>query len=129
MSEPGASCPFGLTLQQFNNTDHGLCGRPMGSSIIYSAHRFNYSKVCGQIRGYQLGVPHGFPPLHATNAISDIDNCDKYVDGITITYGSDPRKHIWAYACGMGETIDGNDFLCPNTCPCSTNSSDTYVPE
>ena len=129
MTDPGSSCPSGLTLRQFNNIDRGLCGRPMSSSIIFSAHGFNYSKVCGQIRGYQFGVPDGFPPLHGTNAIPNIDNCNTYVDGVTITYGSNPRKHIWTYACGAKETISGINYLIPYTCPCSTDSNGTYVPE
>ena len=129
MTDPGSSCPSGLTLRQFNNIDHGLCGRPMSSSVTYSAHGFNYSKVCGQIRGYQFGFPDGFPPLQATNAIPNIDNCNTYVDGVTITYGSNPRKHIWTYACGVVETISGNNYLIPFTCPCSTDSNGTYAPE
>ena len=52
MTEPGATCPPGLTLRQFNNIDHGVCGRPMSSSVVYSAHGAHYNKVCGQIRGY-----------------------------------------------------------------------------
>ena len=125
-SESGASCPSGLTLRQFNNINHWLCGRPMSSSIIYSAYGFNYSKVCGQIRGYQFGAPDAFPPLHGSNAIPNIDNCNTYVDGVTITYGSNPRKHIWTYACGTKET---NDEYTPRNCPCNTNSSGTSVPE
>ena len=95
MSEPNTTCPLGLTLRQFDNIDHGLCVRPMSLSIIYSACGFYYSKVYGRIRGYQLSVPDGFPPLYASNAIPDIDNCSTYVDGVIITYGSNPSKHIW----------------------------------
>ena len=129
MSESGGSCPSGLTLRHFNNIDHGLCGRPMTSSIVYSTHRFNYSKVCGQIRGYQYGAPDGFPPLHGTNTIPNINNCNTYVDGVTITYGSNPRKHIWTYACGARETILGDDLLRPYNCPCNNDSNGTSVPE
>ena len=127
MSEPGATCPSGLTLQLFNNTNHGVCGRPMSSSIVYSAHGFNYSRVCGQIRGYQFGSPDGFPPLHSSNAIPNIENCNTYVDGVTITYGSNPRKHIWSYACGVREAGEVNDP--PYVCPCNNDSDNTYVPE
>ena len=42
MSEPGATCPPGLTLRQFNNIDHGVCGRPMSSSTFYLAHGLYY---------------------------------------------------------------------------------------
>ena len=79
----------------------------MSSSIFYSAcdHEIYYSKVCGQIRGYQFGSPDRFRPLYASNVIPNIDNCNTYVDGVTITYGSNPRKHIWTYACGVRNFI------------------------
>ena len=128
MSEPGATCPSGLTLKQFNNIDHGVCGRPMSSSIIYSAHGIHYSEVCGQISGYQFKTPDGFPPLYSSNAIPNIENCNTYVDGVTITYGSNPRKHIWTYACGVLEAV-GNDKISPYVCPCNNDSNNTYVPE
>ena len=124
MSELGATCPPGLTLRQFNNIDHGVCGRPMSSSTFYLAHGLHYSKVCGQLRGYQFRAPDGFPPLHGTNAIPNIDNCNTYVDGVTITYGSNPRKHIWTFACGIGET-DPTGYL---LCPCNTGSYSTTSP-
>ena len=47
MSEPNTTCPSELSLWQFNNIDHGLCGQPMSSSVIYSVHAIPYSKVCG----------------------------------------------------------------------------------
>ena len=129
MSKPGTSCPSGLTLRQFNNTDHRFCGRPTSSSITYSTHGIHYNKICGRIRGYQFGVPDAFPPLHATNAIPNIDNCNTYVDGVTFTYGSNPRKHIWTYACGARETTGGINSIGPYTCPCNSDSSGTSVPE
>ena len=129
MSESGASCPSGLTLRQFNEIDHGLCGRPMSSSIIYSAHGLNYSKVCGQIRGYQFGIPDAFPPLYNSDKNPNIDDCNTYVDGVTFTYGSNPRKHIWTYACGARETVLGDDLLRPFSCPCNSDSRNTSAPE
>ena len=123
MSEPNATCPSGLTLREFNNTEHGLCGRPMSSSVIYSAHGIHYNKVCGQIKGYQFGSPDGFPPLAGHHGKPNIENCNTYVDGVTITYGSNPRKHIWTYACGVREYT--NDQY---SCPCNNGSSGTTSP-
>ena len=123
MSEPNATCPSELTLRQFNNIDHGLCGQPMSSSLIYSTHGIHYSKVCGQIRGYQFGSPDGFPPLAGYHGKPNIDNCNTYVDGVTITYGSNPRKHIWTYACGVREN---NNYQ--YSCPCNSGSFGTTSP-
>ena len=65
MCESGAFCPPGLTLQQYNNIEHDLCGQPFS----YSAGRYstffdmfvsNYSNVCGRVRGYRFGAPESF---------------------------------------------------------------------
>ena len=57
MSEPGATCPPGLTLQNYNNIDHSLCGRSSYgcASTFFSTYGLNYTKVCGKVRGYQFG--------------------------------------------------------------------------
>ena len=42
-----------------------------------------------------------------------------YVDGLSITYGSNPCQHIWTFAGGRGERDDS-----AHACPCSsTNAS------
>ena len=113
MTESGSTCPPGLLLQQYNNIDHGVCGRLKSSSGGCSSTKFstlglNYYKVCGQVRGYQHYRPDAFEPLSA-----GIDSY--YVDGISITYGQNPRTHIWTYACGLTENrVDESG------CPCNT---------
>ena len=127
MSEPNATCPPGLTLQQYNNIDHGVCGLSnysMLASAFFSSGGNNYSEVCGQIRGYQYKSPDAFPPLVGNIGIPNIENCNTYVDGVTITYGSNPRKHIWTYACGLSEGHFWRHLLCP----CNTLSSNTASP-
>ena len=116
MSESGATCPTGLTQQQYNNIDHEVCGRPTShvggcSSSIFSTIGLNYYKVCGRIRGYQVNSPDGFKYFNNYNR--DIN--DPYVDGMYITCGQSPRQHIWTYAAGHG----GN----PGRCPCETPST------
>ena len=44
------------------------------------------------------------------------------------TYGSNPRKHVWTYACGVREAV-GVYKPSPYVCPCYNDSIDTYVPE
>ena len=85
MSEPGATCPPGLTLQNYNNIDHSLCGRSSSgcASTFFSIYGLNYTKVCGKVRGYQFGSIDGFQ-----GSINNIDS--RYVEGISITYGSNP---------------------------------------
>ena len=113
MTQSGATCPPGLTQHNYNNINHGLCGRPNPSSAgcsstTYSTLGLKYYKVCGQLRGYQYHTPDAFASLS-----KGIDSY--YVDGISITYGKCPRKHIWTYASGLSE-----DRLDAWGCPCNT---------
>ena len=118
MTEPGTTCPSGLTQTGYININHDVCGRPNPSSAgcdstFFSAYSINYTKVCGQVRGYQFASPDVF-----NTGTSDIDSY--YVDGVSITYGSNPRQHIWTYAAGVYDLDSG--------CPCSNGSSATPPP-
>ena len=111
MTEPNATCPAGLILQEYDNTDHPLCGRDdkVGcNSAIFSSTGLMYSKVCGQVRGYHYNNPDAFTSIGV-----GIDSY--YVDGVSITYGTNPRKHIWTYAAGRSEQRTH-----ATACPCNT---------
>ena len=118
MSEPNATCPPGLTKRQYNNIDHGVCGLPNSgvfSHTFFSTQGIHYNKVCGQLRGYQYHSPDGFG--HGNN---NIESC--YVDGISITYGSSPRKHIWTYA----DALTSDNVPYPSlSCPCNANNNES----
>ena len=131
MSEPGATCPRGLTLRQYNNIEHGLCSRPVSSSgssasVFFSTYGVIFNKVCGRVIGYQYGSPDAFPPdlgglVHVNNP--NIDNI--YVDGVSITYGSNPRKHVWTLGAGF-HADRTNSYV--YSCPCNTGNTKTTVP-
>ena len=121
MSEPGTTCPTGLTEGQYDNIT--LCGLnhtaldgtydPVCNSTFFSTYGLNYSKVCGQVRGYQWGGAEGFR-RHYENSYS---LPDAYLTGVSITYDDNPIKHIWSYVCGAREI--GHFCL---ACPCNTGS-------
>ena len=116
MTEPGTTCPSGLTQTGYNNLNHHVCGRPNTSSgvcdsTLFSTYGLNYTKLCGQVRGYDYRSPDAF-----NTESSDIDSY--YVDGVSITYGSNPRQHIWTLSGGQYET-----HLSGNGCPCNNGSS------
>ena len=72
------------------------------SSVFFTTHGFNYSRVCGMIRAYQVGIPdafgnHGEPRLRNSSALDS-----NYVDGISLTHGS-PKQHIWTFAAEGGK--------------------------
>ena len=111
MTEPNATCPTGLKLQEYDNIDHPLCGRHDRAgcnSTIFSSTGLMYSKVCGQVRGYQYRTPDSFTSIGV-----GIDS--HYVDGVSITYGINPRTHIWTYVGGASEQRTG-----ASVCPCNT---------
>ena len=116
MTEPGTTCPSGLTQTGYTNINHDVCGQPNPSSAgcdspFFSTYSLNYTKVCGQVRGYQYFSPDAF-----RIGTSDIDSY--YVDGVSITYGSNPRQHIWTLSGGWYETR-----LSSGGCPCNSGSS------
>ena len=88
MTQPGATCPEGLRARRYSNLDHQLCSRigdGGGCSSVYYPSPVNYTKVCGQIRGYQYGSPDGAGPNlgNWTKPNTEIDQV--YVDGVSIT--------------------------------------------
>ena len=83
------------------------------SSASFSTNGISYQKVCGRARGYQKGDPRAFYGSHTIfNRTIDED----YVDGLSITYSSNPRQHIWTFASGPSER-----HITSLKCPCSIN--------
>ena len=112
-------CPEGL--RSVSNTLSGqtACGRKVsrGCNSLSFVTSGSFSQVCGRVRGYQLGYPEAFEPTGTT-----VDS-DNYVDGVSITYGSPSRHHLWTYAAGLSENWNNNVFQCP----CSTSSYNTNL--
>ena len=77
----------------------------------------NYSMVCGKARGYQYGTTDSFSRGSNTVNLTPDSN---YVDGISITYGTNPRKHIFTYAAGCSES---GSCHWRSRCPCLTGST------
>ena len=110
MNIPDHNCPDVLELCTFNSLR--LCGRKSGptkcNSIQIPTNGISYQQVRGRVRAYQFGSPDAFET-------STQDNIDaNYVDGISITHGNSPRKHIWTYAIGYRQ-YKNSIFTCPST--------------
>ena len=71
--------------------------------------------MCGRARGYQKGDTLAFYGARFSPEWS-IDR--DYVSGLSITYSSNPRQHIWTFASGRGEILNSYDLW---NCPCSVN--------
>ena len=116
MTNPMHSCPSGFHLisafgLRFCDPQITGCG-----STNFSSMGLRYQQVCGQLQGYQAGHPTAFSPYISSNFSLTID--DAYLDGISITYGSIPRKHIWSYTTGDEDTSNSSQG-----CPCNKNST------
>lgn len=83
-------------------------------SIVYPTDFMPYEHVCGGVIGYQHRSPDAFSPYNADDT-KTIDS--NYLDGVGITYGQSPRKHIWSFAVGLDETI-----VDTNRCPCANRN-------
>ena len=115
MTNSSHTCPQGL-----NATTHHpirVCGININgsgcSSATFEVHGIEYSQVCGKIIGYQDRIPDGFRSVR-----QGIDGV--YVDGVSLTHGNNPRKHIWTFAAALAESH--NDCPCLNIGPVTVPS-------
>lgn len=112
MSLPNQSCPDALILQTADSLRLGLCGKRTGFwpvQIIIPVNGQSYQQVQGKVVAYQYGRPDAF--RRYGRGLSGVNNIDgAYVDGISITHGQSPRKHIWTYTIGQR----GGGDLCPS---------------
>jgi len=113
MTNSSHTCPEGLKLL---STPKRLCAMNIGgggcSSAAFNLHGMRYTHVCGKIIGYQQKSPDAFMSFVNVNLTID----DRYVDGISLTHGHNPRKHIWTFAAALHEVITLYPY---SLCPCT----------
>ena len=115
MTQTGATCPVGLNQRSFNSKSY--CGITVpGCNGTMFPTLVEYSRVCGRVRGYQYRGPLAFYSYNVNTSLTIDDN---YVDGVSITYGSAPRKHLWTYAGGPHDYLS---YFLNYDCPCKQNS-------
>ena len=124
MTNSSHQCPPGTTLITYQSKR--LCGRGITStgcsSTMFSAHGFKYNQVCGKIIVYQDKTPDAF-----SGQQNSIDS--HYVDGISLTHGRNPRKHIWTFAAALDEvgTHPNYNCLCTNVHKSGSLSPPSFV--
>ena len=125
MTNSSHTCPAGLKLL---TTPKRLCARNIDrgcSSATFNLHGIRYTHVCGKIIGYQQGTPDAFGPYwwgkYHNNHNLTIDQ--KYVEGISLTHGHNPRKHIWTFAAALDEVQKNY-----NVCPCTNIHNTVTIP-
>ena len=108
---------------------------PGCSNIVFPEMNIPYSNICGTVQGFWFGTPDGFT---GSQRLSSTIN-DNYVDGISLTYGTSTKTHIWTFIAdevGSNQNCPfqvpqyvGNDYSCLNPeFSCTSNSSSCYSP-
>ena len=111
MTNTSHQCPPGTTLR--TDLPKRLCGIGISgsgcSSTFFYLYGIAYSQVCGKIIGYQDRSPDAFGQAQTQS----IDGA--YVEGISLTHGSNPRQHIWTFAAALDEVGTHPSLNCPCT--------------
>ena len=110
MAETTQQCPSILTY--LSSAGLRLCYKNMSSScasLTVPTFGLSYQTVCGKVAGYEIGSDDAF-----NTGSTSIDST--YVDGISITYGKNPRRHIWTYASGVYQ-----NYSYVYNCPCTSS--------
>ena len=73
--------------------------------------------MCGRARGYQKGATLALYLAYIGPSGTRMTTIDEsHVGGLSITYGSNPRKHIWSYAAG--NSLRSSNL---SNCPCAAS--------
>ena len=123
-ADDNQQCPPGTVLSR--STPIPVCGIDSDiatcSSTVFDVHRIDYNQVCGKIIGYQFALTDAFAELPDQSITID----DAYVDGVSLTYGSSPRSHIWTFASARDEVGQFPHTNCP--CTNATQASSATPP-
>ena len=96
-----SNCPKSLQ-HDAEESSCKICGAgPKCSSVTYPSGGLSYCQVCGRINVQYSGTPDGLQPFISQRPSStSLD--DNYVDGVSLTYGTCPRSHIWTFSAKYG---------------------------
>ena len=126
MTNSSHTCPAGLKLL---TTPKRLCAMNIDgsgcSSATFNLHGIRYTHVCGKIIGYQQKTPDAFWAYYNNRRLK-ID--DTYVDGISLTHGRNPRKHIWTFVAALHEVLSRYITDHYTLCPCTNIHNTVTIP-
>ena len=113
MTNEKNTCPQGLNYTNASSTlmcTRSHTDRVNCSSVTFPTHRVPYTKVCGRARGYQYWSTNAFYNYHSESQTT-LDSA--YLSGLSVTYGSPTRNHIWSFAVGRSKDYDNPSLNCP----------------
>lgn len=109
MTDIYQNCPSTLKLNTYGQ--RRLCGKKTDGSgcdsVTIPVGGKKYTEVHGKVVAYQFASTDAF---NVGNPSID----GPYVDGISITHGSNPRKHVWTLASGVYAYAE-HASTCPGT--------------
>ena len=128
-------CTDDFTTTNENTQCVRVTENPGCSNIVFPEMNIPYSHICGTVQGFWFGTPDGFTGSQRSSSTIN----DNYVDGISLTYGTSNKTHIWTFIA------DGirNNQNCPRQVPeyvrdhysclnpefsCTSSSSSCYSP-
>ena len=112
-TDPNESCPAGW---RAIDSPRRSCGRDDSiETVSFTSHGLEYSHICGRIRGYQVGETSAFN-LGSPRTIDEV-----YVEGVSVTYGTSPREHVWTFAATRGDLYASGDI-----CACGWPGAITF---
>ena len=120
MRNSNSKCPSGL--KEREDSGHRLCAKSTDdagcSNVTFNVSNIGYDQMCGKIFAYQYGTPNAFRNSGPVDGV--------YLDGISLTYGRGPRKHIWFFAAALDEVGSYPDSNCP--CINTTSAANATPP-
>lgn len=119
--ESSSSCPNSLKLSTTNRIRS--CGSQSpapGCASVSFETVISYNSVCGKIIGYQKGSTEAF---HRSSSPTIDQN---YVDGVSLTHGTQSRTHIWTFVAALSEGDSEKQHAC--SCSNTTSTRSTTAP-
>ena len=137
-SQTNIECPGSLQATTNPPSCRIFGNSPTCSSALFSSGGLPYSQVCGRIYGRYSLTPDAFDtfPVGRPNSPTIDDN---YVDGVSLSYGMNPRNHVWTLAATVPQfnrrmgctsckfSVPGfvaSDYTCQVVTDCSLTPSD-----
>ena len=122
-------CPSGFRERSDRNRSSGLraCGIESATaacaSILFDTHDIPFTGVCGKVLGLRFGSPDGFSGRVPSTTLDS-----NYVDGVSLTYGLHPRRHLWTFAAAVSPLPESSGTLGSGSaasCQCLGDSGGT----
>ena len=112
MTDHRQGCPTGFNLTTSPKRGCFRTTTPGCTPLTFDTYSITYSNVCGRVIGYKHRTLDAFSPYYNHRSVT-LDG--QYVDGVSITHGRSPRKHIWTFAAAYSDTPNGDSCPCTRT--------------